>query len=97
LHQPGVRGSAVGAASLGTKVVQRGERAPSGDFEDRALAVGSAGGGCSVKVPVGCLHERKMVGARPVASVETHKSVEGLCVGGNCGQQASHDQQGAAN
>ena len=39
------------------KAVQRGQRAAGGDFEDRAIAVGPATGGCPVEVPVGGLHQ----------------------------------------
>src|ERR1019366_4862614 len=70
LHQPGVRASAVRAASLSTKAVQRGQRAPWADFEDRATGVaaavvaGSAVVGCPIEVSVAGLHQP---GARPIA------------------------------
>src|SRR5581483_5500394 len=60
LDQRLTRGFAVCAAALGAKVIQRGQLATEGDFEDcPTLAVGPAAVHWPVEVPVGCLDQRR--------------------------------------
>jgi hypothetical protein len=63
LHQPAQRLHAVGTIRLGAEAVESGELPRGRDFESRAAAVAEvargirANLGCTVKVPVGALHQ----------------------------------------
>ena len=82
LDQPRVEVITVRAAALGANVVKRGERAAGGDFEDRAVAVGSAGDRCSIQIPIGGLDQPRLGELAVRATTLRAKAVQ-------CGERAA--------
>ena len=63
---------------LESKAVERGQLAPGGDFEHRAVAVGSAESCRAIEFSVQAPNERPEVRVSAVGALETHKSRGGL-------------------